>query len=400
MKSNLVAMAVAIGLGALSYGANASTAATPASRELAELESALANLRARIDELEQRTDAQTDVNIGSAQAVEKLQDDGKKVDRLSKLVNNTTLSGRLYIDLSTLSQETNGVETGNSGFGFDVKRAYVGVTHKFDDTWSANVTTDFTYVAADGQTQVLIKKAYLQGNFSDAFEFRVGSTDMPWIPFVEKQYGYRYVENTLVDKQKHGNSADWGLNANGKLAGGAVDYSASVVSGGGYKNPSRSSGMDVEARIGFSPLANTVIAIGGYSGKLGKDTASVDAFHTATRADAMIAYANGNNRIGAEYFQSSNWSTVLKPLGDKADGYSLWGSYGISDALSIFGRYDSVNPSKELEPSLQGTYYNAGLQWAVAKGIKVAAVYKSNELKSAVTEQKTRELGVFGEVSF
>ncbi len=423
MKSNLLAMAVAIGLGATSVSANAAThhyhhrvasvavvTTAPASnmaaelamrdREIAELKSALATVEAKVEELDQRTDAQSDVNTGTAQAVEKLQADAPKVDKLAKLVNDNSVTGKLFIDISDLSQKKNGVKTANTGNGLDVKRAYVSVTHNFNDIWSANVTTDFNYIAADGETQLFIKKAYLQGKFSDAFVFRAGSAEMPWIPFVENYYGNRYVENTLIDKQKQGNSADWGVNANGKLADGRLDYSASVVNGGGYKNPSRSKSMDFEGRIGYSPIDNTVIAIGGYSGDLGKETQTTKALHTATRGDALIAYAKGNTRIGAEYFESNNWTTVLNPLTDKADGYSLWGSYGFTDALSVFGRYDSVKPSKNIDPSLKDKYYNFGLQWDVRKGLKVAAVYKNDDLKDNANDQKTDEFGIFGEVAF
>jgi len=55
-----------------------------------------------------------------------------------------------------------------SGTGIDVKVFYVGVSHKFDDIWSVNVTTDFNYVSNDSETQVFIKKAYLQATLSDS----------------------------------------------------------------------------------------------------------------------------------------------------------------------------------------------------------------------------------------
>jgi hypothetical protein len=40
-----------------------------------------------------------------------------------------------------------------------VKRFYLGVDHKFNDVWSANLTTDFNYVSGDGETNLLVKKA-------------------------------------------------------------------------------------------------------------------------------------------------------------------------------------------------------------------------------------------------
>ena len=43
-------------------------------------------------------------------------------------------------------------------------------------------------------------------------------------------------------------------NVNGKAADGRLNYSASVVNGAGYKNPTRSDSMDFEARVGFVPV--------------------------------------------------------------------------------------------------------------------------------------------------
>ncbi len=423
MKSNLLAMAVAIGLGTTSFSANAAThhyrhrvasvavgSTAPSSnmaaelamrdREIAALKDALANVQAKVDELDQRTDAQSDVNTGTAQAVEKLQADAPKVDALAKLVNDTTVGGRVFVDISDISQKKNGVKTAATGDGLDVKRGYLTVAHQFNDIWSASLTTDFNYISADSETQLFIKNLYLQGKFSDAFAFRAGAIPMPWIPYAESFYGYRYVENTLIDKQKMGNSADWGVSANGKLIDGMVDYSGAAINGGGYKNPSRSKSMDFEGRVGIAPIDNVTIAVGGYSGDLGKETEITKAQHNATRGDALIAYAKGNNRIGAEYYTASNWNTVLLPLRDKADGYSLWGSYGFTDVLSVFARYDRVKPSKDLDPTLRDKYFNFGLQWDVRKGVKVAAVYKNDDLSDSVNDQKTREFGIFGDISF
>ena len=118
---------------------------------------------------------------------------------------NTSVNGRMYWDITNLDSKTkrlNGtsVDSADNGTSFDIKRFYVGIDHQFNDVFSGNVTTDFNYVAADGETQVYIKKAYLRANLSKGFDLRVGSTDLPWVPFVEGIYGYRYVENVLIDR--------------------------------------------------------------------------------------------------------------------------------------------------------------------------------------------------------
>ncbi|GAB2501318.1 hypothetical protein GCM10027084_14430 [Pseudoxanthomonas sangjuensis] len=398
MRSNLLATAIAASLGLVGLAAT-DVAHAQSSTELAELKAQIAALQAKVEDLESRADAQSEVNVEQAKVNESV---APTVDSLKKLVNDTKLSGRMYFDLTNIDQESNGAKTDASGFGFDIKRFYLGVDHKFDDVWSMNLTTDFQYSSAISSTELYIKKAYIQAKLSDAFVLRAGSTDLPWVPFAENYYGMRYVENTIADRLKFATSADWGLHVSGEAGSGMFNYAAAMLNGAGYKNPSRSKGVDFEGRIGFAPTANTVVAVGAYSGKLGKEKENTEALHTADRVDAMVAYASPNFRVGAEYFQAKNWNNVLTAASDKADGYSVWSSVGLTDGgVTLFGRYDKADLSKEIDPSLEETYYNLGVEFPVIKGVKLATVYKyTHRENDTTTDQETKEFGVWGEFRF
>jgi hypothetical protein len=418
MRSKLIAVAIAAGLGLTSFAASAAPAqsrtAAASSGEVEQLKAQLAALQAKVEELEQRTDAQSEINVSTGQAVEKATNvtaaSDKKLAALSKAINNTTLSGKMFFDFTSIDDKNSDKgKSDKSGIGLDVKRFYLGVDHKFNDIWSANLTTDFNYASSDGQTSVFVKKAYVQGKFDDAAVFRVGSSDMPWIPFAEKYYGFRYVENTITDRLKYGNSADWGLHLAGDIgASKSLNYAVSVVNGNGYKNPGRSKGVDFEGRVGFVPFENMVVAVGGYSGHRGQETENIDAAHTAERGDFMLAYASKAFRLGAEYFTAKNWNNVLSPLADKADGYSVWGSVAVADNVNLFARYDNAKLSKSLDRDAKDTYYNAGVEYQVTKGFKLAGVWKHGKVDKSVStpvpphvqNTKTNEIGVFGEVSF
>ncbi|HEU4593171.1 MAG TPA: porin, partial [Steroidobacteraceae bacterium] len=295
-----------------------------------------------------------------------------------------------------------------------VKRFYLGVTHTFDDVWSANVTSDFNYVSNDGETQIYVKKAYVQARLSDAFVVRAGSADLPWVPFVEDLYGFRYVENVIVDRLKFGTSADWGVHAGGKAAEGRFNYAASLINGAGYKNPTRSKSVDFEGRVAFVPVKGLTLAIGGYSGKLGKDVENspTPTQHTAQRIDALVAWVNGPLRVGGEYFQATDWNQVLTVASDKADGFSVWGSYDFSPKWGAFARYDNADPSKDLNPDLQDEYFNAGVVAHARKGVDVAFVYKhekvdgggtwstSNGTLGGLDQGKYDEVGLWAQVAF
>lgn len=409
MRVHLLAAAVVACLGMVSadaFAAPTSTGVSPA--QLQQLQDQIAALQAQVQQLQSDSqalqaqgDAQSEVNITQAQALEGAQKTQTSVDKLTKLVNDNKIGGRMFFDLSNIDKTSNGKDTAASGNGLDVKRFYLTVDHKFNDIWSANLTTDFQYSSAIGNTELFVKKAYVQGSFDPAFNLRVGAADMPWIPYVEKFYGMRYVENTVTDRLKYGNSSDWGVHGFGNL-GTDFNYALSVVTGAGYKNPTRSKGMDVEGRVAYTPNENFVVAVGGYSGKLGKETDILDAQNTYTRADAMVAYADSNFRLGGEYFQAKNLNNVLTVATDKTSGWSVWGSVRVTDGgINVFGRYDDTDVSKTLDPTLSDKYWNVGVEFPVFKNLKLSTVYKYTHLaNSGSKDDKTKEFGVWGDLSF
>jgi len=289
-----------------------------------------------------------------------------------------TVSGTSFIDLTSIDLKTNGTRVAPSGASADIKRFYLALDHKFDSTWSGNLTTDANFIAADSETQLYIKKAYVQGSFLDgALWTRLGSANMPWVPFSEDLYGYRFVETPVVDRLKFGTSADWGVHVGGSAIDKKVDYALSAVNGNGYKNPSRSKSVDFEGRISFMPLKGLTVGAGFYDGYLGKRTEGALTQHEAQRWDALVAYVNPDAfRVGAEYFSTKNWTQVLLAPSDSSNGYSLWGSVNLSPKLGLFARYDSANLSKDLNPSFKDKYYNLGLSYAFMKNVTGAIAYK------------------------
>lgn len=311
----------------------------------------------------------------------------------------TTIHGEMFTDFSWLDQQQNGRDTSPSGLGFDVKRFYFGAQHIFDDVWSVNITTDFTYDRDEGATQVYVKKAYVEADLSPAAVFRAGSAAMPWIPFVESIEGYRYIDEVLIDRLGFGDSYDWGLHLGGTTAG-AFSYQAALVNGGGYKNPSRGDGMDVAARVSYEPVDGLTFALGAYNGHRAMDLADAPANHTATRYTALAAYVTDRFRIGAEYFRANNWNNVTTPATDSADGYSIFASLSVSRGMSVFGRYDHADLSNNLVPSLADRYYNAGFAWQLRQHIDLALFYKYESRSSSERDLETREVSVAAKIKF
>jgi hypothetical protein len=339
--------------------------------------------------------------------------------------SNTSISGRMYWDATNISNKTNGARvttatnpvngvTNGNGTNFDIKRFYIGVDHTFTNVYSANVTTDTTYDGTTGAGQLYLKKAYLQAKYDPAFTVRLGSADLPWVPYVEGLYGYRYLENVMIDRTKFGTSADWGIHVLGTLFDGILNYQVSAVNGGGYKktpvgsDANRFNQFDFEGRIsavyeGFN------LAVGGYTGKLGTPS-GITTVKTAQRLDVLGAYVANGIRVGVEYFTANNYfnsNLVNNAVGQGAHGVSGFASYQFLPEWGVFGRYDSVDPSTKTAPLLNENYYTVGISYSPTKIVDFSLAYKhdsvghgtlgtSNGTIGGSLNGSYNEIGIFG----
>lgn len=340
----------------------------------------------------------------------------------AETAEQTTVGASIFLDATHIDQgstASSGVTTQSpaSGTGIDVKRGYLIVNHVFDDTWSANLTTDFNYSGSTGETQLFVKNAWLQARLDDAFVVRAGASALPWIPLVEGQYGLRFVEKLLIDRLNFGTTTDWGLHAAGKAAGGVFNYAVSAVNGGGFKNPTRTSKVDFEGRISLVPVAGLTLAVGGYSGERGTEVtgAAFAPQHTAQRLDAFASYVQPAFRVGAEYFSANNWNRLAlqaAPVAsDHSDGYSVWAAAKIAPKFEAFARHDSAKPSTDLAPALKDEYFNLGVDYKARKNVDIALAYKHDKVSGGTfatgngTIGGTRageykEFGLWGLVAF
>lgn len=399
-------------------------AASPSAAEArlaAEIEALKAQVKALSERLAAQERAQQQIQAQAAQARAEA---GRDIERIpnaastevataapkpkASWADSTQVSGRMYYNITSIENESDGADVAPSGTSFEIKRFYVGIDHKFNETFSGSITTDFQYQTAENVTQIYIKNAYLQAKLSDAAVLRLGSTSLPWVPFVEDLYGYRFVETVLVDRTRNGTSADWGVHASGKLADGHVNYAVSVINGAGFRRPIRTKAVDVEGRVNLN-LDKVVLGIGGYSGKLGnKVEGGPPTPHTAQRFNAVAAWVNPKYRVGVEYFWTKNWRNVTSVAEDKSDGYSLFGSINLTPEISTFARWDRVKPSKDRNAALTDNYFNIGLNWEPVKTVDLALVYKRDKVENGLfsttngtiggTRQGTYdELGLFGQ---
>ena len=321
---------------------------------------------------------------------------------ISYLSQHTTLGVKIYADMSSITNSSDGTDVNPTGYGFDVKRGYLTLDTAFNDDWSMRFRTDFNYKSVISETNVYIKNLYAQRKLGNGMKLRIGVADMPWIPHMEDLYRFRYVENVMVDEYHFANSADWGLHLLGNEN--KINWQVSLVNGGGYKNPSRSKGMDLEGRLDYNAIGGLHLVFGGYTGKRGKDTQNTAANNTASRYDLAAVYEAKGWNAGVDYFSAKNWNTVTDPYTSKADGYSVFGSYNFTPVWAVFARYDHLKPCKDVTQATnptcysdtKNTYYNVGLQYIASKQIRIAFVYKYDKADNGFVSTANGSIGGVG----
>jgi hypothetical protein len=457
-------LAAGAALGALVWTAAAPAAAKPKRHTAARKQSVdsrdaeIQELKKEVEALSARLDAQEAAQRSAAQAAQAAQSQASNALTQSQAAQvqvaqlaarpvpvppppkpeapgwwgGTTISGKAFLNVSNIHQTSTDLtgktaENIQNGTETELKRFYVGIDHKFNDIFSANITTDFRYNSGGTSNDVLVyvKKAYLQAKLSPAFAIRVGEADLPWVPLVESVYGYRFVENTLIDRTKFGTSTDWGVHVFGGFGNGLVNYQVSAINGAGYKTLVRNSNtIDLEGRVDVHPLKSIVLAVGGYSGKRDKSNDTVNVNNRATRWDALAAYTDKRIRAGVEYFWAKNWNNIItapipaspaNPPDDKSHGWSAFGSFAFTPKISAFGRYDWVKPTEvtilDTAGPAKDRYFNVGLDYKPINPIDLALVYKhertnngfistSNGTIGGLDHGSYDEIGLFGQLVF
>ena len=140
----------------------------------------------------QAAQAQAEAQAAHQQLAEQIQtipgvvsEDVAKMKPKPTWADNTQVHATVFTDLSNINQTPNlaGHAAVKDGTGFDIKRAYLGIDHQFNDIYSADLTVDLAPQDASqtiGGTSVsqgaeTIKYAYVQANFAKEFVVQVGS---------------------------------------------------------------------------------------------------------------------------------------------------------------------------------------------------------------------------------
>jgi len=303
----------------------------------------------------------------------------------------TNLSSQLFINASNIQQK--GQVSNREGWELELKRFYLDFSHKFDENWSSVVTTDVQWRRQQDPTDVWFRHAYVQRKLPDNQFLQLGVAPLPWIDYIARKVGYRYIDPSLTPMNQFAGPTDLGVHYSNKNDD--VSYAVSIMTGGGFKKPRVGDSVDAEAYVAWHIAPGLDIAVGGYRGARTQDKGDAPKINTAERFNASINYQVKRIRLGVEYVHNNNWGQVASLVKDAKSGWGGWASYRYAPKQSVFLRYDATKPSRRLNPGYEKDYIQVGWDWKVAPYLTVAIVGKRMKETSDNFERESNEFGLW-----
>lgn len=305
--------------------------------------------------------------------------------------DDTQISSQIFTNFSNV--QVADMRSDREGWQIDLKRFYLNLDHQFNADWKLKLTTDVQWQRQQDPTDVWFRHAYLEHRVNKQQTLKLGVAELPWIDYIARRVGYRYIDPSLNPKNQFAGPTDLGVHYS--INTDDFTVAAAAISGGGFKKPRIGERVDFELTGVWHVLPGLDVATGWYEGTRTQDKDENPKYHHAQRWNFALSYLLNNTRFGVEYAYNDNWTRVSQLAPDASDGWSVWASYGFKPGYSAFIRYDVSHPSRRLNPELKQDYFQLGVDWKATRFVTVALVAKKTEIDSLIIDQQQHEIGLW-----
>jgi len=254
---------------------------------------------------------------------------------------------------------------------FDVGRTDIGTVLRKD---GGEKSEDTRLVAFLKKAQIDYRTSY--GKIS------MGLIGMNTYNIQEKNWGYRFIEKSAIDKYKFSSTADLGIGFSRVLVN-QLKMSLQVVNGEGYKNPQ----SDKYHKIAFNSTygEHNLVKNSGFNAGVVYTTEQTDD-KPNTMASLFGGFAGMGLRLGGQF-------NMLKEDGIESQIISVSSNYSMTDKLDAFVRYDMFDHNTDEIDGWKdnSTYLIAGIQLSCGNGLLVAPNIRMESYKDdldSATEYK------------
>lgn len=273
----------------------------------------------------------------------------------------------------------------NQTSAFQIQRSYFGYTYSFTENISTKITFDVGKDDGSAYTAYL-KTAQLDWKISSPIKLSLGLIGLKQFNDQESFWGYRYIYKSFQDQHGFGSSADLGVNAEIKLNP-KLKMNVLLVNGEGYKKVQDNYGS---YRLGANIVAQPTqkLTLKAYfdrmPGKTDGNNGMIKDTATISNLSFFAGYKTSKFRLGAEYNMLKNGTKYSNAAEDHdLSGVSIYSTYTFNKQWEVFARFDKLESNtlagatKAWNASKDGSAFLTGVQYAVAKGIKMALNYRT-----------------------
>lgn len=279
-------------------------------------------------------------------------------------MSDEKISGVIFFDYTHSTEDDPTVNN-----QFEINRAYFTYENAMSKSLKYKFQLDVGREEGNGKFDAYIKNAMVDWNTGYG-NIMLGLQGMNVFKVQEKTWGHRFIEKSVMDKNKFSSSADIAIGYKNKL-GKAVNFSVLVSNGTGYKKAENDVFKKVSAQVYYGQ--------GKLSSKDGFNVGGVFTYEpydydngaeveteAKTVLGAFAGYSKDKFRVGAEFGQYSEGGKDLTK-----SVLSAYANYIFSPKVEAFARYDTFDPNTEADDDGMG-YLIGGLIWKPVNGLKVA----------------------------
>ena len=273
---------------------------------------------------------------------------------------NGSITGLTYFDY-TREADTTAFNFERQYFNYDIQMSNeVNFKVVFDVDRTNQVTDSLNNNIEDTRLAVFLKKAQIDYR-CEWFKTSFGLITTNTYGVQEKNWGFRFIKKSAMDKNKFVKTADLGVGFSKNIIN-DLNIGIQYLNGEGYKSPELNSIQKLNLNINYGEInlsKNSGLNLGMvYSTDLTEDSSRVTLFSIYT------GFSIKKIRFGAEF-------DIL----DDKELTSIYLNYSLSRQIDLFSRYDVLS-----EDSKKDKYIISGLVFDCENGLLISPnIQKSNE---------------------
>jgi len=268
---------------------------------------------------------------------------------LTIMIGQNKVGGLTYFDFTQNEDES----------GFNFKRQYISVAGSSGEDMKYKVVMDVGRYGDDNRLTAFLKKA--QADYTTNYgKISLGLIGMNTYGVQEKNWGYRFISKSAIDKNKFSATADLGIGYSNTLMEN-LNLSLQLTNGEGYKKSQEDTYHKFSLNATYGEMK--INKNDGYNAGLVFSTMPTEN-DPINMISVFGGYAANNLRLGAEY--------DIQTSGDLEETIiSVTSNYRALDNLDAYVRYDMYTDNVENDMNGEN-YLIAGLLLNYGNGLSVA----------------------------